>query len=276
MDCRIQELLSEDEERLRHTLRASETVEKNCERAIDTLSDEYADVLLRYNAACSPDRMRQALADAMTAAARESLAFLKAAGAEKEVSRRETPIWAPLLLLLAVIAAAAAVLLGETQRLILILGTAAAIVAAFLSGRLWFRRQSVSVRPSLDADKLWAAMKRSGETMDRKIDEFCARVAEWSAAGGDDGAGAMREEELQLFGDLLEALYAENGDFALRQLRKLLPCLQALGIETEDYRGDNAELFELFPSKRPGKTLRPALKAGDRLLLSGRATEAEG
>ena len=274
MDCRIQELLGEDEERLRHTLRASETIEKNRDRAIDTLSDEYGSVLLRYNAACSPDRMRQALADAMTAAARDSLAFLKAAGAEKAVSRRETPLWAPLLLLLAVVAAAVAVLLGETQRPVLLAGTAAAVAAAFLAGRLWFRRQEVSVRPTLDADRLWAAMKRSGETMDRKIDEFCARAAEWTAAGGAGSVGTLREEELQLFGDLLEALYAENGDFALRQLRKLLPCLQALGIETEDYRGDNAELFELFPSKRPGNTLRPALKAGDRLLLAGRATEA--
>jgi hypothetical protein len=179
-----------------------------------------------------------------------------------------------LLLLIAVIAAAAGVLLLESIRLAGILCAAAAVIAAFAAGRLWFRRQEVTVRPTLDPDALWAGVRRTSETMDLKIDAFCERAAEWAQerdkAGDED---ALDEDTLRVFGDLLEALYAENGDFALRQLKKIRPCLHALGIETVDFAGDNADLFELFPSKKPGLTLRPALQAGDRLLLAGRATE---
>lgn len=270
----MQALLQADEERLRHTLRANDSIEKSREHSLDTLSGELGDLLLRYNAACGSDRMRQALADCVTATARDSLALLKAAGAEKETARRESSGWAMLLLLIAVIAAAASVLLLETIRLAGIGCAAAAVIAAFAAGRLWFHKQTVTVRPTLDPEALWLGLKRTSETMDRKINAFCERASEWAqeqekANGGD----ALDEETLRLFGDLLEALYAENGDFALRQLKKIKPCLRALGIETVDYGGDNADLFELFPSKRPGVTLRPALKAGDRLLLNGRATE---
>ena len=270
----MQALLQADEERLRHTLRANDSIEKSREHSVDTLSEEFGNLLLRYNAACGSDRMRQALADCVTAAARDSLGLLKAAGAEKETARRESSGWAMLLLLIAVIAAAAAVLLLETMRLVGIGCAALAVIAAFAAGRLWFHKQAVTVRPTLDPEALWLGMKRTSETMDQKIDAFCERASEWAQEREKtNGGDALDEETLRLFGDLLEALYAENGDFALRQMKKIRPCLHALGIETVDYSGENADLFELFPSKRPGVTLRPALRAGDRLLLAGRATE---
>lgn len=268
----MQSLLEADEERLRHTLRASDSIEKSRDRSIDTLSEELGSLLLRYNAACAPDRMRQALADCLTATARDSLALLKAAGAEKETARRESSGWGLVLLLVAVIGAAAAVLLVERLRLVGTLCAAAAVIAAFLAGRLWFKERSVTARPTLDPEALWLGLRRSSETMDQKIEDFCARAGEWTVRP-ESGSAALSEEELRLFGDLLEALYADNGDFALRKLQQLRPCLRALGVETEDYSADHAEDFELFPSKRPGLTLRPALKTGDRLLLEGRATE---
>lgn len=266
-------LLQADEERLRNTLRANETVEKERDKSVELLEEELGSLLLRYNAACAPDRMRQALADCLAATARDCLHLLKAGGAEKEESRRESSGWATLLLLFAVVAGAAGVLLLESMRLVGILCAAAAVILAFLSGRLWFKERSVSVRPTLDPEALWLGLKRCCETMDRKIEDFCTRSGDWTETEKGGGENALSEDEIRLFGDLLEALYAENGDFALRQLSKLRPCLRALGVETEDYCADNAEDFELFPSKRAGATLRPALKAGGRLLLAGRATE---
>ena len=269
----LQTLLQEDEDRLLHTLRANESIEKSRDKSVETLSEELSSLLLRYNAACAPDRMRQALADCLAATARDTLTLLKAGGADKEVSRRENSGWAALLLMFAVAAAAACVLLLESYRLIGIGCAAAALILAFLAGRLWFRERSVTVRPTLDPDALLLGFKRSGETMDRKIDAFCERAAEWAPDTKTGGEAPLGEEELRLFGDLLEALYADNGDFALRQLKKLAPCLRSLGLELADYRGDNAELFEILPSRNAGATLRPAILAGDRLLLAGRATE---
>ena len=73
--------------------------------------------------------------------------------------------------------------------------------------------------------------------------------------------------------DLLEGLYSENGDYSLRQLKKLLPYLRRRGIETQDYDGANAAAFELLPTRRESRTMRPAIYAGDKLLLPGRAAE---
>lgn len=269
----LQALLREDEDRLLHTLRASESIEKSRDKSVETLSEELSSLLLRYNAACAPDRMRQALADCLAATARDSIMLLKAGGADKEVSRRESSGWAALLLMLAAAAAAACVLLLERLRPVGVGCAAAAVILAFLAGRLWFRERSVSVRATLDPDVLMLGMKRVGETMDRKIDVFCERAGEWSAETKPGGEAPLGEEELRLFGDLLEALYADSGDFALRQLNKIRPCLRSLGLALADYSGDNAELFEVLPSRNAGTTLRPAILAGDRLLLAGRATE---
>ena len=268
-------LLREDEDRLRHALQAGESIEKDSARSVALLQEEVGSLLLRYNAACAPDRMRQALADCVAAAARDSLALLKAAGAEKEEGRRESSGWAMLLLLLAAVAAAAGVLLLEEIRLAGILCAAAAVILAFAAGRLWFRRREVHVRPTLDSEALWLGLQRVSETMDQKIESFCDRADEWAAPAA-PGASELHEEEIQLFGELLEALYAENGEFALRQLEKLRPCLRSLGVETVDFSAENAALFERMPSKRPDQTLRPALVAGEKLLLPGRATERIG
>ncbi|MBR0355662.1 MAG: hypothetical protein IJK35_09845 [Oscillospiraceae bacterium] len=268
----MQSLLRDDEERLRNTLRANESVDKSRELLTDTLDEELGSLLLRYNAACAPDRMRQALAESMTAVLRDCLELLKAGGAEKDVPRRELSGWAVLLLLLSAAAAAAGLLLVGRLPVVGICCAAAAVIAAFAAGLGWFRKREVAVRPTVDPERVWATLRRSGETVDRKIDEFCARAVEWTAARPGREEDLPGWEELQLFGDLLEALYADNGDFALRQLRKVLPCLLELGIETEDLRADNADLFEILPSRNPGMTLRPALKAGERLLLPGRAT----
>ena len=79
----------------------------------------------------------------------------------------------------------------------------------------------------------------------------------------------LREEYL----DRLEALYAGNGAFALRQLGKLPAYLEKRGVELAEYSEETAELFELLPSRNQTMTQRPALLAGEKLLLSGKATE---
>ena len=64
----MQSLLASDEERLRNTLRAGQSVDQSRELGVRTLSDELGALLLRYNASCVDDPERQAVADAMTAA----------------------------------------------------------------------------------------------------------------------------------------------------------------------------------------------------------------
>lgn len=270
----FQELLRADEDKLRTTLRAGAEIDRSREASIETLSDALGTMLLRYNAACAPDRLRQMLADGLTAEARDALGLLKAGGAVKETAKKELSGWATLLLLLAAALAAVGLYLIGAPPLAAILCLIGAIAAAFIAGRGWFRSQQVSVRATLDPEVLWTVLRRMSETMDRKIEEGSARAQEYLRSAEAARSGAQDDPEtLALFGDLLEALYAQNGDFALRQLKKLPLYLHERGIRTEDYNGGNAELFDLLPSRRPAATQRPALLREGKLLRAGRATE---
>ena len=112
--------------------------------------------------------------------------------------------------------------------------------------------------------------------MDWKLDSFSAQARAWEEellAKKADSEDPLDPEELQPFGDLLEGLYSESGEYALRQLKKLRPYLRRRGVEVTDYDAGNAVYFDILPTKNEDRTLRPALLAGDKLLLAGRAAE---
>ena len=69
----MQALLAADEEKVTNTLRANITVDKSRERCVETLRGELGDMILRYNADCSDDVLRQAVADSMASAVRDSM-----------------------------------------------------------------------------------------------------------------------------------------------------------------------------------------------------------
>lgn len=266
-------LLLADEESLRRTLRANRSVDKNREAAAETLRDELGTMLLRYNAACAQEPVRQAVADGLTATLRDALDLLLAGTAEKETPPRRVNAGALAAMLLAVLLAGVALLLGKTLPLAAYGCLAGALVCAFLAGRFWFAAREITVRAAVDPDAIWYAMKKTAETMDRKIAEYLAAEQALSGQAAAEASAPLGREELALYGDLLEALYVGNGPFALRQLGKLPAYLEKRGVEIAEYSDDTAELFELLPSRNPTMTQRPALLAGEKLLLSGKATE---
>ena len=268
------ELLQADEDALRKTLRANHSVDKSREAVVETLREELGTMLLRYNAACAEERRRQAVADGLTATAREALDLLLAGGIERETPRRRVNAWALVLLLGALLCGVgAALLLGSLP----IAGCACLgglLVCGFLAGRFWLPPQEVTVNAVVDPDAAWNALKKTAGTMDRKLEEYAATEKELSQQGASKSpSGSMSREELLLFSDLLEALYTANGPYALRQLGKIPAFLEKQGVALADYGDDTAELFELLPSRNPAMTQRPALLAGDKLLVSGKATE---
>ena len=266
-------LLLADEETLRRTLRANRSVDKSREAAAETLREELGAMLLRYNAACAREPARQTVADGLVATLRDALDLLLAGEAEKETPPRRLNAGALAALLLAVLLGGGALLLWKTLALASGACLLGALVCAFLAGRFWFSAREITVRAAVDPDTVWYAMKKAAETMDRKIAEYTAAEQELAGRQESEAAVPLGREELALFGDLLEALYAGNGPFALRQLGKIPAYLEKRGVEVADYGEETAELFELLPSRNPAMTQRPALLAGDRLLLSGKATE---
>ena len=269
-----------EEEKIRGEIRADTTIDQDRTQSVSRLKETLAQVLLRYNAANSGNQTRQAIADSMTAALQDSCSFLLAGTAEKEISSRPLRAAAIISLLCSIICCLSSLLLFG-QKMSFLIGCILMVLAiflAFLSGRLWYGEREVQVRTGLDDDTVWKTLRKTSATMDRKIDRLCeleeARIQEARNSAGETRQ-KISTEELNLLGDLLEGLYSENGEFSLRQLRKIKPYLQRQGIELEDYAANNAEFFEILPSKKGAATLRPALLEGETLLLAGKATELE-
>ena len=276
----MEQLLKAEEEKIRGEIRADITVDQDRGQSVLRLKETLAQVLLRYNAANSGNQTRQAIADSMTAALQDSCSFLLAGTAEKEISSRPLRAAAIISLLCSIICCLSSLLLFG-QKMSFLIGCILMVLAiflAFLSGRLWYGEREVKVRTGLDDDTVWKTLRKTSATMDRKIDRLCeledARIQEARNSAGETRQ-KISAEELNLLGDLLEGLYSENGEFSLRQLRKIKPYLQRQGIELEDYAANNAEFFEILPSKKGAATLRPALLEGETLLLAGKATELE-
>ena len=276
----MEQLLKAEEEKIRGEIRADTTIDQDRTQSVSRLKETLAQVLLRYNAANSGNQTRQAIADSMTAAIQDACGFLLASTAEKEISKRPLRAGAIISLLCSIICCLSSLLLFG-QKLSFLFGCILMVLAiflAFLSGRLWYGEREVQVRTGLDDDAVWKTLRKTSATMDRKIDRLCeledARIQEARNSAGETRQ-KISAEELNLLGDLLEGLYSENGEFSLRQLRKIKPYLQRQGIELEDYTANNAEFFEILPSKKGAATLRPALLEGETLLLAGKATELE-
>lgn len=269
-------LLLAEEDKIRTELKADSAIDQNRRQSVDRLNEVLDGVLLRYSAANAGAPKRQALADCQAAAVRDMLGLLLAGTARKEIEKRRFRVGGVICLLLAVICGLIAALLIRDYYLPGCILMAAAVLFGFLAGRLWYGEREVRVHAELDADVVWKTLKKTMETMDRKSEEYLAQEETWLRERTDTAspASASRDPEtLRLLGDLLEALYADNGDYALRQLKKLLPWLRQQGIEAVDYSPETADLFELLPTKRSSATQRPALVSGETLLLAGRATE---
>ena len=125
-------LLKADEEKIRNELKADAAFDKNRKQSAVRLDDAFSKMLLRYNAACTDDPVRQAVADCQTAAVRDMLSLLTAGA-----------------LLMAVIFALVAVLLVKEYYPVgcILIGIAA--LCAFLAGRLWYGEREVRVRAGL-------------------------------------------------------------------------------------------------------------------------------
>ena len=132
----VEGLLTADGEKLRNELRADSLIDKDRSLSADRLRDAFGDVLLRYNAAASGDRPRQALADCLTASVSDMLGLLLAGTVKKDGDKPTVRMGAVVLLLLGVIfALAAALIFGQFPIPAYILA-AACPLCTFAAGRL--------------------------------------------------------------------------------------------------------------------------------------------
>ena len=72
---------------------------------------------------------------------------------------------------------------------------------------------------------------------------------------------------------LMEAVYTQDGDYALKAAPQLVSALNGQGVEMVEYSPEHRDWFELFPGTEDGLTIRPALVKDGKLLARGQATE---
>lgn len=276
----MHDLFAASQDALRTELRSDAAIDrKQQSQIVDRLNRSLEQILLRYNAAYVDQPLRQAAADCMSVTARDMLTLLTAVSAKKELEKRKVRAGAIISLLLAVITALLCVMFIREYFIPGCALLAATALFAFLGGRLWYGEREVRVRTEVDPDQILNTLAKAAKTIDRKTEEFLASEAlrfsqsSVSLSSSAQDSAVSDPEELRLFADLLEALYAGNGEFALRQLQKVLPYLDSRHITVADFSPESAELFDILPSKTGAITLRPALLNDGQLLLAGRATE---
>ena len=72
---------------------------------------------------------------------------------------------------------------------------------------------------------------------------------------------------------LMEAVYTQDGDYALKAAPQLVSALNGEGVELVEYAEATREYFDLFPGTEGGLTIRPAVLKDGKLLARGQATE---
>ena len=72
---------------------------------------------------------------------------------------------------------------------------------------------------------------------------------------------------------LMEAVYTEDGSYALKAAPQLIDALGSEGITVVEYSEENRDLFDMFPGTEAGLTIRPAMVKDGKVLARGQATE---
>ena len=283
----IQEYLEQDKEKFLSALAQGKTPE----RAVPVINEEIDRVIYRYNADCTDDELRtcaSGMAEAVKAACAltDSVKEIKVwertlPGAYEK--KKESVITCAaagggclgLGVLLAVLLHPFGVLLPSILSSVSFVAGAAVL---FLAGKRWGKKDSTVYRPEtekqtesrIDEDKVYRYLKAAAMVMDRHLAELAEELHYLKLQGSATGDGELSDTEMTLFGDLLEALYCMDGEFALERLKGLSYYLHSRGIELADYSEQTSDCFDRMPGDTI-HTIRPALLRDGEVLKKGLA-----
>ena len=160
----------------------------------------------------------------------------------------------------------------------LLIGQSAAAALGLISAGLgvcqaWLRRDGDAAgyraRTRVNVYDLMRMTDRLTQAMDDSLSQAGQEQQTLPGAGRAELTGDMLTP-VQM---LLEAVYTQDGDYALKAAPQLVSALNEQGVELVEYTPDHRDWFELFPGTEDGLTIRPALVKEGRLLARGQATE---
>ena len=274
---KLTELLEEEKDAMLRAARSAATREQAREPVERTLER----MLFAFNDA-APSPAAREYAAAMVGALRAALGLMDSAGEPKlyETRRPGTRLGLPALTALIAgcalcVAAGGLMLYHDLPALTALLPVLGGALLAFAgagiarSGGAAERRIEVPT----DWDKVYRALHTAALVMDQTLDDAAA-AERWEKRRQAAENPALTPAETELMAELLEGLYAGDGEYALEKLAAVRRYLRDRGVETVEFDEAHARLFDRMPGAESA-TLRPALVCGGTLLRRGLATVKE-
>ena len=161
----------------------------------------------------------------------------------------------------------------------LLIGQSAAAALGLVSaglgvGQAWLKRSGgdaagFKARTRVNVYDLMRMTDRLAQAMDDALSQAVQEQQTLPGAGRAELTGDMLTP-VQM---LMEAVYTQDGEYALKAAPQLANALNEQGVELVEYSPERRDWFELFPGTEDGLTIRPALVKEGKLLARGQATE---
>jgi len=283
----IASFLENDKDRLIAGLDKAESLQD----AGRILESEMDQLLLKYNEGCASQRQRSS-SSYMMQAARTAVPLLYSQGTPRVWEYDEAPqkaagvsgrsrvfLFAGVIcgIISVVVPALSPAALSSASLPVSLVTLAAALALMFAAGYFRARPAAASgkkqqkVEIPVSSEKIYRTLHTAALVMDQNLSDIQTEE-EWekkNPASANAAEGPF-PEDLELFAQLLEAEYSNDGQYAIEKLGTLKYYLHRKGVELIDYSSGTAQMFDVMPSKTPG-TIRPALVSSGRLLKKGLA-----
>ena len=127
----------------------------------------------------------------------------------------------------------------------------------------------MEVRTRVNPDEVMHITDRLVSGIDNALEAAAAEQHEIGAAIRPQITGDLLSP-MQM---LMEAVYTEDGSYALKAAPQLIDALGGEGISAVEYSEENRDMFDMFPGTEAGLTIRPAMVKDGKVLARGQATE---
>lgn len=270
------------------------------EKAEPVIRDEFARLLMKYNETCEEPFKRE-VASIMMQTARLSSSLINSVGETKiweNVSGKEnikTPISTKQKIFLGTGSLAGVLSVfcgvfsnaGDSLEIMKVLGAILCMVIAVLGG--WMAGKGTGVQKKtgngstkgitkdyrtenkIDPQHVYTCMHNMIYAADQDLERLALPDFSANQESETGAVGEIQGAQIDIFSDLLEALYCEDGAYALDKIRNIKYYLHQNGIEVVAYDGSNKELFDFMPSMAE-RTFRPALVCDGKIIKRGLAS----
>ena len=271
----MRSLLEKDEERFLQNAGGA----ANAQDMIRVAGDELSRILYAYNEEEKEDDLKELAYDEVQTL-KAALGFLDTADEAKVWKKNAVKAEAKMPLLGWLCAGGAVVVMVlalfsasglSAQSLVLLI---LSLVLAFFAGTRRVKggeEGETMTEIVISPKKAYRVLQAAMTVIDHNLEEHDQKLTRERKAVLEEAGGPLSKEEISLFTDLLEELYASRTDESKAILSRVRFYLHQRAVELEDYTGDNRRYFDILPGSEKA-TVRPALVFDKTLVKKGVAS----